>query len=457
MKLSEILQATGLTPLSCMSNLTIHRQCESRIKLLEDILQYHMRDITLSDDTLCQYGTPLSHESSNGSCSPFEAVYSMLSKLTTELDDLYLVLKQLDINNTIDHRPDGDAAWYFLNDVPVYKYWRKLLANRPIRDIYSDYAYPKPVGFKDECSKMLEAATMKSRRGFTIQRLINAMTQAHRMGWFVVFDTLTISDDMARTFYSTPNALRDYFRDVGREILSAENRSVKESTSDCYQYFCVPEFGTKEGRLHFHVIHLVRTLPSGSFDPNYGRSVRNRRQIESFRGLWPYGFTQPIAVRYSQDAFTRLGWLWPVDAKGIPLKSTSYMSVAFYVAKYVNKKHDVDKSLKFEGKSWNISLRSLLSTIPTKVFRTRMSRNFGMKLPSMSALSTQSLIQMMRLSYDSTPLNKVLAQNAKKEMRLRLAGLPVSVVLESMPPTTSQKSKKYAKDRKKRSRRKAKA
>src|SRR5699024_3816198 len=49
-----------------------------------------------------------------------------------------------------------------------------------------------------------------------------------------------------------------------------------------------------------------------------------------------------IAVRYTQDAFSRSGWLWPVDAKGEPLKATSYMAVGFYVAKYVNKKSDMD-------------------------------------------------------------------------------------------------------------------
>src|SRR4051794_25871613 len=50
----------------------------------------------------------------------------------------------------------------------------------------------------------------------------------------------------------------------------------------------------------------------------------------------------PIAVRYTQDAFSRSGWLWPVDAKGEPLKATSYMAVGFYVAKYVNKKSDME-------------------------------------------------------------------------------------------------------------------
>src|SRR5438045_4221084 len=57
----------------------------------------------------------------------------------------------------------------------------------------------------------------------------------------------------------------------------------------------------------------------------------------------------PIAVRYTQDAFARSGWLWPVDAKGEPLKATSYMAVGFYVAKYVNKQSDMDLAAKGLG------------------------------------------------------------------------------------------------------------
>src|SRR5205807_856317 len=53
----------------------------------------------------------------------------------------------------------------------------------------------KKKGIKDECSRLLEASTMKSRRGFAIQRLMNAMRQAHADGWFIVFDTLTLADD----------------------------------------------------------------------------------------------------------------------------------------------------------------------------------------------------------------------------------------------------------------------
>src|SRR5438876_9605147 len=75
------------------------------------------------------------------------------------------------------------------------------LIRRPPRSTLFPYTtlfrsnYPKKKGIKDECSRLLEASTMKSRRGFAIQRLMNAMRQAHADGWFIVFDTLTLADD----------------------------------------------------------------------------------------------------------------------------------------------------------------------------------------------------------------------------------------------------------------------
>src|SRR5438045_1409193 len=114
-------------------------------------------------------------------------------------------------------------------------------------------------------------------------------------------------------------------------VLAAEGRKDNDSHADCYQDFCVPEYGTANGRLHFHAVHFMRTLPTGSVDPNFGRRVRNRRQLNSLQNTWPYGYSMPIAVRYTHDAFSRSGWLWPADAKGEPLKATSYMAVGFYV------------------------------------------------------------------------------------------------------------------------------
>src|SRR5207247_8604268 len=80
---------------------------------------------------------------------------------------------------------------------------------------------------------------------------------------FIVFDTLTLADDRLEAFYDNPNALRDYFRDIGRMVLAAEGRKANDSHADCYQYFCVPEYGTANGRLHFHAVHFMRTLPTG--------------------------------------------------------------------------------------------------------------------------------------------------------------------------------------------------
>src|SRR4051794_1721914 len=97
---------------------------------------------------------------------------------------------------------------------------------------------------------------------------------------------------------------------------------------------------------------------------NVNRCGRSR-QLNSLQNTWPYGYSMPIAVRYTQDAFSRSGWLWPVDAKGEPLKATSYMAVGFYVAKYVNKKSDMDLAAKGLGaKEWNNSLKTKLSLLP---------------------------------------------------------------------------------------------
>src|SRR5204863_5633360 len=51
----------------------------------------------------------------------------------------------------------------------VTQFCRKLAAERPLKDIRDEYNYHKKKGIKDECSRLLEASTMKSRRGFAIR------------------------------------------------------------------------------------------------------------------------------------------------------------------------------------------------------------------------------------------------------------------------------------------------
>src|SRR5258708_2777520 len=81
-------------------------------------------------------------------------------------------------------------------------------------------------------------------------------------------------------------------------VLAAEGRKANDSHADCYQYFCVPEYGTANGRLHFHAVHFMRTLPTRSVDPNFGRRLRNRLQLNSLQNTWPNGSSMPIAVLF---------------------------------------------------------------------------------------------------------------------------------------------------------------
>src|SRR5437588_3224613 len=77
------------------------------------------------------------------------------------------------------NRSSDLEKWFLENEKTVTQFCRKLAAERPLKDIRDEYNYPKKKGIKDECSRLLEASTMKSRRGFAIQRLMNAMRQAH--------------------------------------------------------------------------------------------------------------------------------------------------------------------------------------------------------------------------------------------------------------------------------------
>src|SRR5207247_1875394 len=287
--LKPAIEACGISTLSQSPMLGFHKQMDNRIKLLEEILSFRMQGVEFDNGDMYVDG----HKAASDVRDEF---VSVTEKLMDELAQCYNVLPQLDINNTIDHRPEGDEKWFLENEKTVSQRCRNLAAQRHLKDIRDEYNYPKKKGIKDECSRLLEASTMKSRRGFAIQRLMNAMRQAHADGWFIVFDTLTLADDrleafydklkdlrdyfcvavclfsffatrtladyLLDAFYDNPNALRDYFRDIGRMVLAAEGRKANDSHADCYQYFCVPEYGTANGRLHFHAVHFMRTLPT---------------------------------------------------------------------------------------------------------------------------------------------------------------------------------------------------
>src|SRR5437588_4539831 len=105
----------------------------------------------------------------------------------------------------------------------------------------------------------------------------------------------------------------------------------------------------------------------------------------------------------------------------------------------------MDRAAKGLGaKEWNHSLRTTLSLLPKKLFRIRMSRNFGMKMLTMTNLSTECLIQLTELGYDATPFDQILKQNAKREMRLRLGKVTVADVLAAQPVRSEERFSRNA-------------
>src|SRR5438045_3908875 len=114
------------------------------------------------------------------------------------------------------------------------------------------------------------------------------------------------------------------------------------------------------------------------------------------------------------------------------------MAGGFYVGKYGKQKAGMGLAAKGLGsKELKNSIKNKLALLPKKLFRIRMSRNFGMKMLTMTNLSTECLIQLTKLGYDATPFNQILKQNAKREMRLRLGKVTVADVLAAQPVTTN--------------------
>src|SRR5437870_6942492 len=161
--LKPAIEACGISTLSQSPMLGFHKQMDNRIKLLEEILSFRMQGVEFDNGDMYVDG----HKAASDVRDEF---VSVTEKLMDELAQCYNVLPQLDINNTIDHRPEGDEKWFLENEKTVTQFCRKLAAERPLKDIRDEYNYPKKKGIKDECSRLLEASTMKSRRGFAIQR-----------------------------------------------------------------------------------------------------------------------------------------------------------------------------------------------------------------------------------------------------------------------------------------------
>lgn len=169
-----------------------------------------------------------------------------------------------------------------------------------------------------------------------------ACWQAHNEGRYFVFNTLTVDDESLDVVFSKGSlAFRKYVRSFGP-----------------HPYFGVVEKGAEKGRLHIHVLHMLKSLPAGCVDPNFGLPIPKRQIIDGLRGRWPYGLSAPKAMRYSesQDAYAKAGWVWPcVPREGrkkqvrrvadvwSPMPAKGVGAVCGYVTKYVVKAHETPK------------------------------------------------------------------------------------------------------------------
>src|SRR5256884_176643 len=135
--------------------------------------------------------------------------------------------------------------------------------------------------------------------------------------------------------------------------------------------------------------------------------------------------------------WTTRGWVQSVERRGCrhrDRKSTRLNSSHGYISYAVfclKKKNLAAKGL--GAKEWNKSLKHKLSLLPKKLFRIRMSRNFGMKMLTMTNLSKECLIQLTKLGYEATPFNQILNHIFFLKIRVTPGNLPFSPPFASPP------------------------
>src|SRR5262245_23813037 len=114
--LNLLLRLVAFT-LSQSPMLGFHKQMDNRIKLLEEILSFRMQGVEFDNGDMYVDG----HKAASDVRDEF---VSVTEKLMDELAQCYNVLPQLDINNTIDHRPEGDEKWFLENEKTVTQFCR---------------------------------------------------------------------------------------------------------------------------------------------------------------------------------------------------------------------------------------------------------------------------------------------------------------------------------------------
>ena len=252
---------------------------------------------------------------------------------------------RLDNYSTIHTLPELIKAKEYLK-IPVEEL-RKLYdyARRPAQ---YDAMMQKIMDEKADNQKRARSA--EARAKVLLELASSTRTYKHA---YMIFSTLTVDDEhYNKVFERKSLVFQHYIQRVRRQL--PENSNMR--------YVAVHEKGGDSGRNHLHILQLFDDLPDKwKIDPNEGVAAPRYREIPNLKKCWPYGFSTPIAVRYSdKDAFSVLGWRWPVDPKNAaaPLPSGAPAKIANYMCKYLT------KSIEKGNSQWRI----------------KFSRGFGLSL-----------------------------------------------------------------------------
>lgn len=357
--------------------------------------------------------------------------------------------------------------------------WNRYNRNNPWWKVANELHFPKPKRSDDSVSRYVRAAVYMSIKSRLSQKISRELELAANNGWYVVFDTLTLSNGMIKNFYADTKLggnkapLTRYIEDVSHSVMeiaknprkrlgSLKSKDEDLHISDVYRYAIVPEYGSETGRLHWHVIHMMRDLPrvwkldypyedstpettlkligdtkprkrkttgkrqwqcvdsKTHIDPNTGNvALQNRTEIAGFKQFWSYGDSNPIAVRHHRDAFGDI-LKWAIPKQKCPetglltapdLKNS--LALASYVSKYMAKAVD---ELETQGDKWNEHVTQFSVDTRSK-FRVTTCRGLGYSQLTRGKLDIPDLISLTKISTDCTRYHYLVKTWAKSQLR----------------------------------------
>lgn len=264
----------------------------------------------------------------------------------------------------------------------------------------------------------LKIAKIKARITEQKWRLRQELTEKAHQGYYIIFDTLTIDPKHYKNVWAQSS-----------KIFTEYKNFYKKASNNTHSYFAVREAGELKGRLHIHVIHTMKEMPKKwKIDPNQNKLIPINREIHLAKKAWKYGFSAPIAVRFNtQDAFSRLGWKWPIK-KGLSLESSNPSKMANYLGKYLT------QTLNHKGTTkWKTKISRGLGMTAVKKIMIQLTTE---ELETLATLTTGSLITLMK-----KPIPKgILIKEATREYLLRLNKFSLKKRLKLLTEITPQPS-----------------